>query len=309
MAVLNSDSGTALEAVQAAISELENDPATNAGYGSNLTRQGTVECDASIMDGQQGGFGAVAAVGGIANPIQAAYKMCKNGRELDMPAGLVPPMVLAGPDAKAWAAAQGVATIDNDQLTSPESAGKYCGYLQQLSNEDIRQDTVGAICIDAQGHCAAGVSSGGIALKIPGRVGEAAVYGAGCWAQDATLDTPGVACSVSGTGEQIMRSLITTKCMDAIVQHDDVQTALSETIKRSFLESPLLRMHMEPSMGMITLRFERSSSGDLRAEFWYAHVTDSMGIGYMSASSAKPTTFVSRKGRAESIRLSGKLVR
>lgn len=81
-------------------------------------------------------------------------------------------------------------------------------------------DTVGAVCVDAQGRVSAGVSSGGIALKVDGRVGEAAVYGAGCWAQDGDPETgrPAVAVSVTGVGERVMAALLARTCAAALLE-------------------------------------------------------------------------------------------
>ncbi|GAB4818623.1 hypothetical protein N2152v2_005669 [Parachlorella kessleri] len=78
-------------------------------------------------------------------------------------------------------------------------------------------DTVGCVVVDASGHVVAGVSSGGIALKAEGRVGEAAVYGAGCWAQDSKDSRPGVACSVTGVGERIIQHLVARECAMRVI--------------------------------------------------------------------------------------------
>ncbi|BDA46619.1 Threonine aspartase 1 at N-terminal half [Coccomyxa sp. Obi] len=89
----------------------------------------------------------------------------------------------------------------------------------------LAYDTVGAVCVDAQGRVAASVSSGGIAMKMDGRVGEAAMFGCGCWAADVELDSgrPAVACSVTGVGEAIMRAGLARACAKALAA--DAETA------------------------------------------------------------------------------------
>lgn len=109
----------------------------------------------------------------------------------------------------------------NEWKTNMNKITKYHETLEQkpakkgkTESMNKKQDTVGAVCIDSTGAVAAGVSSGGVAVKSPGRVGEAAMYGTGCWAQNAeeTDGTPAVGCSCSGTGEQIMKSLLGSHC-------------------------------------------------------------------------------------------------
>ncbi|KAG0276401.1 hypothetical protein BGZ97_010094, partial [Linnemannia gamsii] len=115
-------------------------------------------------------------------------------------------------------------------------------------DEDRLQDTVGAICIDSQGRVAAGVSSGGIAMKFPGRVSEAALFGAGCWAQNATEDTDGFACSLTGAGEQITKTLLARTCVETCLSHDDISEAAHQVLDR-FMKSPLLRVYPDKHAG------------------------------------------------------------
>ncbi|CEP13846.1 hypothetical protein [Parasitella parasitica] len=167
---------------------------------------------------------------------------------------------------------------------------------QESQTADLGHDTVGAICIDSKGEIAAGVSSGGISLKSPGRIGEAAMYGSGCWAQNERDDLPGIACSTTGTGEQIMRTMFTYKCVERLLKEDDIRVAVLDTLNKDFLESPMLAMYDQKSVGTIALRSQKSH-GKTRVEFWFGHVTEAMGIGYFSGTmkSPKVRAFISRK--------------
>ncbi|KAJ2813021.1 taspase, threonine aspartase, 1 [Coemansia furcata] len=280
--------GSATHAVECAIRVLEDSPATNAGVGSNLNRLGLVECDASIMSSQPDGFGAIGAS-----------------------TGLVPPMFLAGEGADSWARDNGVKVnaCSRHKITE-EALAKYSRYMDRISpgrapdadltgsNEDVdmQMDTVGAVCIDRRGEVSAGVSSGGIALKFPGRVGEAAMFGCGCWAEKTTGADPSsllaAGCSVTGTGEQIMRTLLARDC----AQRDgDIFGVLSECFE-NFNSTRSLAMFKQRSAGLILLR--KVCGGGNGAELGIAHTTHSMGYGYMTEAMSQPVAKISRKSEA-----------
>ncbi|MGA8110587.1 MAG: isoaspartyl peptidase/L-asparaginase [Acidobacteriaceae bacterium] len=200
--------GSALDAVEAAVVQLENDPAFDAGRGSFLTRDGRVQLDALLMDGATLRAGGVACVERIRNPIRAARLVLDKS----------PHVYFVGPGAEAFAQSQGMPLIDNAELVldrerrrlaqaqAREQAGSpdrtFSGHPPAEFGE-TSHDTVGAVALDAEGRLAAATSTGGTLNKDPGRVGDSSLIGCGCYADNASA-----AVSLTGWGEPIMKLVL-----------------------------------------------------------------------------------------------------
>lgn len=188
--------GPAFEAVTAVVRLLEDSPWFNAGHGAVLNREGFCELDAAIMDGATRRAGAVAAARRIKNPILAARLVMER----------TPHVLLVGAGADAFAERQGLPLVEpgyfvteprREQLhellererSKPRADGRPPG-----GEDGIGFGTVGAVALDRQGNLAAATSTGGMVGKLPGRVGDSPLIGAGTWADNTT-------CAVSGTGQ------------------------------------------------------------------------------------------------------------
>ena len=178
--------GSALDAVEAAVTALEDDPAFNAGRGAALTEDGGVELDAAVMEGTGRAAGSVACLRGVRNPSRAARAVLGDGRHV----------MLVGEAAQAFARYAGlelcpeawfVTDVQRDAL-----AGGAMGWAE---------GTVGAVARDAAGRLAAATSTGGTMGKRRGRVGDSPLIGCGTWADDSTA-----AVSCTGDGEAIIRT-------------------------------------------------------------------------------------------------------
>lgn len=172
----------------------------------------------------------------------------------------------------------------------------------EKENDSGTLDTVGAVVVDQEGNVAAAVSSGGLALKHPGRVGQAALYGCGCWAENTGAHTPySTAVSTSGCGEHLVRTILARECSCAL-QTEDAHQALLETMQNKFIGSPFLANEDGVLGGVIVLRSCRCSAEPessqekptLLVEFLWSHTTESMCVGYMSAQDGKAKTHISR---------------
>ncbi len=172
----------ALDAVEAAVAVLEDDPTFNAGRGSVLTAAGTVETDAALMEGHTLRAGAVGAVTGVRNPIHLARLVLEDGRHV----------FLVGSGAERFAWDHGIVRVDPETLiTGPQKKD----WLDH-------RGTVGAVACDASGHLAAATSTGGLRGKHPGRIGDSPLIGCGTYANQA------VAVSCTGDGESILRTVL-----------------------------------------------------------------------------------------------------
>jgi len=184
-AVLQSG-GAALDAVQAAILVLEDDPNFNAGHGAVFTYEGTNELDAAVMQGIDRKAGAIARAHHTRNPILLARKVMEES----------PHVLLSGEGADRFSKEQGLEQVDNAYFGTPERKRQ----LEELKAKkvgwfdvDLKYGTVGAVARDAQGHVAAGTSTGGLTGKRYGRIGDSPLIGAGTYADDR-------ACAISATG-------------------------------------------------------------------------------------------------------------
>ena len=177
--------GTSLDAVEAAVVILEDDVTFNAGKGSVYTAEEKQEMDASIMTGELQNAGAVASVSTIKNPIKLArYVMEKTEHVL-----------IIGQGAEKVAIKGGIEVVDPSYFYSKEKLDRV---RRQKTKDEL--STVGAVAIDKEGNISAATSTGGRSNKLPGRVGDSPIIGAGTWAQNNL-------CGVSGTGhgEYFMR--------------------------------------------------------------------------------------------------------
>lgn len=185
--------GSALDAVEAAIRVLEEHASFNAGHGGALTAAGEVELDAAIMDGNGRRAGAVAALKTTRAPISVARRLMDQGKHV----------LIAGAGGDEFARSVGLEQIDNSWFVIPKrrlqleeilATGRY--------DEECKYGTVGAVAVDADGHVAAGTSTGGLMGKRWGRIGDAPLIGCGTYADDRS-----VAVSGTGSGEYFIRSV------------------------------------------------------------------------------------------------------
>jgi len=198
-----SASGAALDAVESAVRVLEDDEHFNAGRGSVLTRDGTVEMDASIMEGDRLQCGAVGAVARVANPITLARRVLDTRRHV----------LLVGDGALAFARAVGIPECDPATLVTDHQRKRHAGSAARPATVG---GTVGAVALDRSGTVAAATSTGGTAGKLPGRVGDSALIGSGTYA-DSSIG--GVSCT--GDGEAIIRVVLARRALHYLKDAED----------------------------------------------------------------------------------------
>ena len=208
--------GSSLDAVEAAVRVLEDNPNFNAGKGAVLTREGVAELDASIMDGRDRKAGAVAQLRTVKNPIRAARLVMETtGR-----------VMFAGKDADALAAKGGLDIVPPEYFITPRRLEALkramAGDLQPMD----RYGTVGAVAVDKAGNLAAATSTGGMNAKPPGRIGDSPIIGAGTYADNASC-----AVSSTGDGEYFIRVGVARMiCARVAMQHMSAEQAAKATL-------------------------------------------------------------------------------
>ena len=222
------DGRSALDVVTEAVRLLEECPLFNAGIGAVYTRDETHELDACVMDGNTLNAGAVAGVSHLRNPILAARLVMEHS----------PHVMMIGEGAENFAIAQGMERVSADIFSTPEryaqllaaqSAGEtVLDHSATPLDENNKMGTVGAVALDMFGNLAAATSTGGMTNKLPGRVGDSPLVGAGCYANNAN-----VAVSCTGTGEVFIRALA---AYDIAALMDYGGLSLSEACERVVME-------------------------------------------------------------------------
>ena len=248
--------GAAVDAVEAAIVVLEEDPIFDAGYGSHLNRDGQVELDAIIMDGATLGSGAVACVKRVRNPIRLARKIMESCKH----------MLLVGDGAEQFAAGNGLSLCQPEDLIHEreKKAWSKCmegDHLYQF-HFTPSHGTVGVVARDAQGNIVAGTSTGGTCCKLPGRVGDSPLIGCGCYADS---QAGGVSCT--GWGEAIMKVVLAKRATDELRAGKNAQMVADEAVQ-------ILARRVNGTGGLILL--------DRNGMPGFAFNTSHMAYGYVA---------------------------
>jgi L-asparaginase / beta-aspartyl-peptidase len=199
------DGALAMDAVERAVVLLEDDPTFDAGHGSYPNAAGFVEMDAILVDGATLRFGAVAALRNTANPIRVARRVLEATAHC----------LLVGEGATRFAREQEFEYVSDAELV----AGAVSGPAPSTG-------TVGAVARDQRGHIAAATSTGGIKVKIPGRVGDSPLIGCGAIAEDGL---GGV--SATGEGEKLMQVMMARTVLDYLKAGLDVQAACEAAVR------------------------------------------------------------------------------
>ena len=210
--------GSALDAVEAAVRTLEDNPDYNAGTGASLNSEGNIELDAGIMEGHTLHVGAVAGVERIKNPISLARRVLES-----------PHVLLISKGAQDFALSQGMQLCSFEELLTERQYNNWRKARQESAQgtqqQQPRHGTVGAVALDVFGHLAAATSTGGMRNKRPGRVGDSPLVGCGFYADEQA------AISCTGDGEDFTRLMIARRAAEFVSRGKDAQAAAEAVIK------------------------------------------------------------------------------
>lgn len=211
------EGGSAVDAVQAAVISMEDDPLFNAGHGAVFTAARRHELDASIMDGRDRDAGAVAGVKRVKNPILAARAVMDRSDHV----------MFAGQGADAFAAREGLEMVDNSYFDTERRLQSLERVLEQrVRTAADRHGTVGAVAIDRDGNVAAATTTGGMTAKTAGRIGDSPLIGAATYAQNGVC-----AVSATGHGEYFIRVAVAkTICARVELAGEDIETAAENAL-------------------------------------------------------------------------------
>ena len=221
--------GSSLDAVEATIRVMEDSGQFDSGRGAYYTREGVPELDAAIMDGRTLAAGSVASVKHIANPIHLARLVMEK----------TPHVLLVSGGAEEFAKSQGIELVSPYYFYNEREWQRYekakAAAAEKKSSAVVRQDehgTVGAVALDRSGNLAAGTSTGGTTMKMPGRVGDSPIIGAGTYANNES-------CAVSGTGvgEYFMRNVVASDiCARVRYLHVPLEQAANDVVMKELAE-------------------------------------------------------------------------
>jgi beta-aspartyl-peptidase (threonine type) len=210
--------GSSVDAVEAAVRILEDDPCFNAGRGSTLNAEGVVELDAAIMDGSSRRAGAVAGVRTTRAPISLARVLMERG----------PHVLLSYEGADRMAREAGLEQVENKWFMTDERRRQLEELLAKGGfDAEVKYGTVGAVAVDAAGHVAAATSTGGLTAKQWGRIGDSPLIGAGTYADDRAC-----AVSATGSGEYFIRAVAAHQLAERIrLAGEEIQAALDGVLE------------------------------------------------------------------------------
>jgi beta-aspartyl-peptidase (threonine type) len=250
--------GSCLDAVVAAVVVLEDDPRTNAGTGSVRNLEGDAEMDAGLMIGEGVRTGNVAGIKRVKNPIQVARAVMEQTDHV----------LLAGDGALRFARLLGFEDYDpvirerregwRQAIEGMRRTGdRYLPHLRGFleAHPEFPQGTVGAVALDQHGHLAAATSTGGVTLKLPGRIGDTPIPGAGNYATDSA------AVSDTGKGELMLRFLTAKVVCDRVAAGSEVQRAIVDVLN-------MMAMSVGSDVGIIAV--------DHHGHIGAGHLTPSM---------------------------------
>jgi L-asparaginase / beta-aspartyl-peptidase len=208
--------GAALDAVEAAVALLEDDPSFNAGTGACLNADGLVELDAAVMEGTGLRAGSVCALPPFLHPVHIARAVLDEGRHV----------LYAGLGAARFAVEHGFAPSTSEAMTTDAARARLAAAQSRAAVDGWAGGTVGAVARDARGGVAAATSTGGRVNKHAGRVGDSPVPGAGNYADD-----DGGACSVTGDGEAVLRLCLGKAAVDLMRARTHPEEAARASIR------------------------------------------------------------------------------
>lgn len=251
--------GSAVEAVESAIRVLEDDPTFNAGFGSALNADGGVEMDAAVMDGATLDVGAVAGISGVRHPVSVAKGVLREKE-----------ILLIAQGAQRFAREHGAELSDPQSMISPEQREAH-------ESHDTGHDTVGCVALDAEGHLAAGTSTGGLSGQRAGRVGDSPLPGCGFYAQDGVG-----AVALTGEGEALARMTTAARILQRLpgeAPDEAVRGALEDMRRRVGGDGGGIALGAQGQVG------------------WW-HNSPHMPVAYQNAQMHEPHTYIAKSEEA-----------